>query len=95
MVEKTKVYQDPYMKKYSWHGRRSPYQENESIEKDSSSKETTINQENVDEIIFQRKLAETKLDNIYYEAIEKINRNYGLLIEEAMKKHKQLLKEEK
>ena len=93
MVEKTKVYEDPYMKKYSWHGRRSPYQKNESIEKDSSPKATTINQENVDEIVFQKKLAETKLDNIYYEAMERMNRHHGLIIEGVMRKHKKLMEE--
>ena len=93
MVEKTKVYQDPYMKKYSWHGRGASHQNDESIKKDPSPKENEINQENVDEIFFQKKLAETKLDNIYYEAMERMNRHHGLIIEGVMRKHKKLMEE--
>lgn len=53
----------------------------------TKSSDDVINQDEVKHNQHQNKIMQDKIDNAYFETIEKLNKVQGLIIEGAMRKH--------
>lgn len=87
MVEKTKVYQDPYMIKYGWRTgskKTSPQNNQSPIRKNTQE----IDKYNSEDNQFQNRLAQQKIEDAYYKMCEAVDRAQGEAIEKIMQLHK-------